>query len=309
MKNGYLFSTFLIALFLAGNGYSLGLSDIKEVPNLKGFIYGKISPDGKKAALTKGKFTGIYCVNLDGTGLETISTDKLDGNSLEWSDDSTQIASVVGDNDQLAVSICDLKIKDPLKRVKKSIPMLEASRPVWTKSKRFFVDFKTGLQSSIADNIKTKSLAVSPDESEKVFIGDDENVYLIRGNGKLKQLTFHDGQYYGAKYSPDGKILVNKLGYGIVVFTKEGMRYDLGPGTNPVWAPNGNFIVYEIVLDDGNDITGSDIYIISFDGKTKKKMTTTIHDYEMLPSLSADGKTVLFTDYYSGRFFKAAIQY
>lgn len=301
-RTGLSLITFLLLAFSAAS--AMELAEVREIPNSRGFIYARISPDGKKAVMTREKFQGLYGINLDGTGLEVITAEKLKGPMLEWSDDSSMLASVVVTNDQEVMLQYDLKNR----KHKRSQPFTKAGRPVWTDKKEFAAEYRTPLFSTVGPDAIVDTVTVSRDRSERLYIGEDENVYLIRGGRKI-QLTTDGGPYYGPQFSRDGKIVVNSLVSGIVVFDKKGGRYNIGLGTSPVWSPDGKYLFYEVTTDDGHDILTSEICAVSFDGKNKKRLTHDIHMMGMFPSVSADGKTLLFLDLRTGSFYRSTIRY
>ena len=108
--------------------------------------------------------------------------------------------------------------------------------------------------------------------------------------------TFQDRE---AKYSPDGRRIVfistrsgqpavwradsdgtNQIQIGVV---------DQGAPGSPRWAPDGESVVF----DASSDESGSDVYIVSAEGGTPRRVTTD-KGHETVPSVSRDGHSIYY---------------
>ena len=78
-----------------------------------------------------------------------------------------------------------------------------------------------------------------------------------------------------------------------VADTSGGGYVDLGMGQNPAWSADGRFLIYEVVSDDGHDLTNCDLWISSRDGKFKQRVTST-DGLERYPNWSPDGKSIIY---------------
>jgi len=77
----------------------------------------------------------------------------------------------------------------------------------------------------------------------------------------------------------------------------------VGQGLNASWLPNSQAVVYQITEDDGQEITGSDIYMFNLNSKKATQLTNTTEVFEEYPSVSKDNQQILYTDIISGAVY------
>ncbi|MBT3228448.1 MAG: hypothetical protein HOD43_13205 [Candidatus Marinimicrobia bacterium] len=105
-----------------------------------------------------------------------------------------------------------------------------------------------------------------------------------------------EGNYIWAEVSPTQDMLVyTKTGRGTYVCDLKGnIISELGYAHAPQWSPNGEYLVYMNDLDDGNQYTASEIWIVSYDAKHSWKITDTPDKIEMYPQWSPNGERVIY---------------
>lgn len=109
------------------------------------------------------------------------------------------------------------------------------------------------------------------------------------------QLSSQENQFVWSRFSPDFK--TSQLMISGLDFKKPNMiTIDSGVSWSPSWHPNGKSIVYSARNDKMNNY---DLFEISKDGQCQRKLTAYAGD-EFFPSVSPDGKTILFTSTMSG---------
>jgi hypothetical protein len=144
---------------------------------------------------------------------------------------------------------------------------------------------------------------ISPDGTEVVFKDHKDQLWLY--NIRLKKAKrFTDGKkgYAGANFSPNGKyISYTTVGSEIYVYDRKNRKnFFIGEGEGPSWSKDSQEIVYFIRDIDFSTISlvNSDLYISSFDGSSKRRVTFTDNVFEMQPSFEKAG-TVLYHTYAS----------
>ncbi|HID99627.1 MAG TPA: hypothetical protein EYP59_04975 [Thiotrichaceae bacterium] len=124
-----------------------------------------------------------------------------------------------------------------------------------------------------------------------------ETLSIVEKDGRImmgeKTLSDPDTQCWLPALSPNGKNAHFECANGLYIYNgiKDKVIF-LGTGTNARWARNSGQLVYEKTTDNGHDITGSDIYLVNYDGTNQVNLTSRFGGIARRPTLSADGKTV-----------------
>jgi dipeptidyl aminopeptidase/acylaminoacyl peptidase len=131
----------------------------------------------------------------------------------------------------------------------------------------------------------------SPGQSAgPVLLGTEENkiVILREGVKVLLDPLGGGGRYIWPALSPDGRRLVGyDMERGTFVAGLDGASPTrLGKRDAAVWTRDGRWLVYMDDADDGHQITGSEIAVVSPDGKITAHLTATPGRTEMYPRCS-----------------------
>ena len=131
-------------------------------------------------------------------------------------------------------------------------------------------------------------------------IGGVPNIWRYNFNERgLTQLTFEKYGAEGARYSPDGSLIV------YTTFDATGRRNlwlmdaegrnptTLGDGFDPSWSPDGRTIVYARAVREGVD-RSTDIWLMDADGTNSRRLTGERAKSETAPRFSPDGRTILY---------------
>ena len=127
-----------------------------------------------------------------------------------------------------------------------------------------------------------------------------ERIYLTNGSGGSRRLVFEDRNAQIMRLSPDGKTLLyvrrapgNSGRSGprtdlVALDLASGAEQPRGPGRQPSFSPNGDWIVYSAPSRDGWRLRR-----MRPDGSARSPVTGGIRD-EVMPSLSPDGRFVVY---------------
>ena len=117
-------------------------------------------------------------------------------------------------------------------------------------------------------------------------------------NGSPVQLDpYHGGSYIWPSLSPDGtRLVAYEMSRGTFVSDLTGkILAEFGRRDAPAWMRSGRWIVYMDQKDDGHQMTSSDLYCISPDGKATVRLTNTTA-IELMPVCSpADNRILVCT--------------
>jgi|GEM_PF-2917302 len=73
-------------------------------------------------------------------------------------------------------------------------------------------------------------------------------------------------------------------------------RTEIGRGDLPVWSPDGRFILYHLLEDDGHVFTAGELYVYDIEKAEKIQLTKTDHCIEYEASWSPDGRYIAYRD-------------
>jgi len=151
------------------------------------------------------------------------------------------------------------------------------------------------------------------DTQRKVFESGSLGVFFdlwtgrlwIEGGGAVQEIE--TSAAWGPAVSPDGRMIAFSKGHLatatlLVVDTADGSRAAF-PGAQPDWFPDGRKLVYAKpgAGGGGGAVTRSDLFVYDVDAGASSPLTATPGIVEMQPAVSPDGKTVVFSDWRSGR--------
>ena len=294
----------LLGLLISSGPTALARTEpVKLTEEKEGFICPVFSPDGQCIAMTKDNWAGICRMNSDGTGLEELTADRGAGYRFAWSPDGRHIACRV-EKMMDGKRYFAIKVVDVNDQTVRQITGFRRSlgTPRWI-SRDGTIVFQTDRDGAL-EQVPAADLMPSETQKEPVSLvattSKDLQIWVSQPDGSERTLVSDpDQRCFDAILSPDGcRVCYSVLAGGgsmAVAHTDGSHRTNLGYGGNPCWSPDGENLVYDITLDDGMVITGSDLYLIRADGSGKTQLTDTPELIERWPNWSPDGTKIAFS--------------
>ncbi|MFO7735129.1 MAG: hypothetical protein R6W70_02815 [bacterium] len=259
------------------------------------------SPDGKSIAYSGEKFRGIYVKDLEKGELTVISEDEGTGWGFAWSPDSGGIAFRKKKDEKNGVSYAIYKRSlDSEKNELVGVFEETVQPPLWRDT---IYSVKLESFSNITLAVKPPTLLRNPPPSLRVnaFVSDNRISLIDIKTGKVKNL---EKGTHAPAISKDGKKLIYVHYDTIKILDLETREKKIiGKGTSPSWRYDGKEIIYNHSVDNGKNVIFSEIRIYStITGKTEA-IRPSSSEIPIYPSLSPDGKKIVFTDALTGHLF------
>ncbi len=264
----------------------------------------KFSPDGNYISFTEENFKGIFLLQLSTGKIITITDEPAAGFGSSWSNDSKLIlartAKFENNKRTDAIKIFDIETNRS-ETILDYQPHL-TSIPQWNAGgSSISLIQKNELVRTSANNLGKTTGSISI--PAVTLFQDGTKLALVSSDNNIKYIDPVKGsQYLNLALSPDkSKAAFEVYGGNLFVMNTDGSGLiDLGKGERPAWSPDGKYIAYTIITDDGQQYTGSEIYKVKYDGSLKQQVTNTSDIIEMNPSWSPDGNKIIFNDTKSG---------
>jgi Tol biopolymer transport system component len=238
------------------------------------------SPDGKRIYLTTSGFNGIWEYTLASQSIRQITADRRSGFGFTISSGGKQLA--------YRRSATDPKTRERLQEI---VLVDLASRRSRVLESGETVSTPTFVNDRVVYTVgsRTKNLPFQSNAQHTSIIGIEKTKIALNRNGRKVLLDpLKGGSYVWPSLSPDGRsILAYDMEKGTFICDLDGKVLSrLGRRDAPGWTRDGRWIVFMRDVDDGHNITSSDIWCISADGKTLAPLTATESVIELYPACS-----------------------
>lgn len=257
--------------------------------------------------LTKQGFTGLYLYEQTTNSINTISDDLGVGYKYQQVDKGNYILTKYAKFDELGKRKEGVKIfnsKTAATELDKLFNQSSISVPTLSKKNGNVVAVKTKDKL-----VKLKAQALPKVANKNATIGFWHQYPLIYTDEGLRlykdDMVVKISDLYGidAVISPDGKLMCYNDRGVLKIRDEDQNEQIVGQGLNASWLPNSQALVYQITEDDGQEITGSDIYIFNLNSKEAIQLTNTAEVFEEYPVVSKDNQQILYTDIISGAVY------
>ena len=248
----------------------------------------RFSPDGTKIFLTSSGYNGIWEFDRPGKKLRNLTSDRRAGFGYAIAQDGSQIAfrrtSVDGKTRERKQELLTLELATGKSAVQAS--GRDLSLPAFAGKAVAYVRESKTLE---------MSAPVAPEDISLLGIENTKIAILLKSEKQLLD-PFGNGSYIWPALSPDrSKLVAYEMSHGTFVCDLSGnILSELGRRDAPAWTRDGRWIVFMDQKDDGHRILSSDLYMISFDGKTTVRLTDTPETIELYPQCSPTEDRIVF---------------
>jgi len=264
--------------------------------------------NNKNIILTKKGFTGLYLYDRTTNTKQTISDAMSAGYQYQQIDNGNQLILKYA-----IVNNKEGKRKEGVKVFNLNTLNIESDQ-LFDQSRIYIPSVSLKKTNAIKVRVKNKMKGIEVESisdavNKKTAPGFWDKYPLVYTDEGLR--LFKDDEVveisdvYGidAVISPDGKLMCFN-NRGILKIRDENQKErSIGAGLNASWLPNSAAVIYQITEDDGQQVTNSEIYLYDLNLNKTFQLTNTADLLEEYPSVSKDGKQLLFTDTDRGILF------
>lgn len=257
--------TFGSGLAAFADGLTAG-NPVRVASSADGLMAPVWSPDGKQIAATGLNYAGIYVFNADGSEARQVTAAPGAGYKMAWSENGNEI--IGRENIYEGVRI--------LHETKAWDVNAGTSRVVSAKKRTNANPRTSGTKVALLSTMTEKAAEVtSMTPALKEFAGRT---------------------VINPALSPDGSMIAFQIvGKGMFVINADGTNLrSLGTGQYPAWMPDNNTLVYNLIQDNGNVITGATIMTVDLSTNKREALINDARFIPVRPSVNNDGSAMVF---------------
>ncbi len=269
-----------------GKPYALPIEGVYVAP--------RFSPGGDQLALSTPQYRGIYLYSFASGTLRELTAEPAAGFGLAWSPDGNWIAARPAkfENRRRYNTLVIIQVNTGEQRQLTPFQTTLPGIPNWTSDGNFiFLDRTSNFQLYAIDP------TVKPDTGVTLLFARGKRIYQRDLLGREEQpLLTVAGEILNMVPNPQRTRVAYEIlgGHLWILDLNTNKTYDLGPGNEPVWHPEGDKLAFMTTRDDGHQITEADIYVVNSDGSGRMKLTDTPTVLEMRPTWSPNGKMIVY---------------
>ncbi len=297
IKNLFLLFFLLSSIAFAQNislGKSVNLTNI----NNGAFYFPKFSQDGTKIFFTTDNYKGLFLYDIKTKFIKILNTET--GAGYEFNADADgNLVFYRSDKYINGRKYSTLKSMDITTGIIENIlsDKRGLSTPRYIGNNKIVFSVENNLNVISVDKSLRKSTITTTDKPFALI--ENCKIALFTGGKKKMLAPLGNKNYIWPSVSPDNsKLLFTCAGEGTFVTDLNGnIITRLGYANYPKWSPDGKWISYMVDKDDGYKVTSSDIYITSWNGQKKFRITDTKDIYEMYPEWAPSGNQIVVNTY------------
>ncbi|MCH5220137.1 MAG: PD40 domain-containing protein [Muribaculaceae bacterium] len=239
---------------------------VKVAKTATGLMAPVWSPDGKQIAAAGPNYTGIYVFDADGTNARQLTGAEGAGYKMAWSADGKEILGRTN--------------------VREGVRVLHETK-AW--------NVATGESRTIEARKRTNANPRTSNTGVTLLSRMTEDAAGVTSS--TPALAEYAGRtVINPALSPDGSMIAFQIvAKGMFVINADGTNLrSLGTGSNPAWMPDNNTLVYTIVQDNGNVITGSTVMTVTLSDNKKEVLINDSKLIPLRPAINAAGTAMVF---------------
>lgn len=287
----------------------------------------KFSNDEKRIVYRemRGDESGMWIVNVDGTGLKKLTNEFPTGGGtydFGWSPDDKFIFYKTQSFYPVVPTLLELKVIEVETGIIKSVFQTPSSfniaSPQWISQKKIaFVHIDEPNLPNTSVKVVDVNLGKVVQSSKEITLyfwyikgsskaspGQRMTIASVSTDGTVREIT-PDGAVSVPLVFPNGKRIAYAANDGLVIMNIDGsnpkiISSEITAGTDPALSPSGDMFAYNKTRDDGRVLLESDIYVMNIDGTGEKRLTKSGNKMAMEPSWSPDGSKIAVFYYGTG---------
>ena len=254
---------------------------------------GTFSPDGTKIAWSGEKYKGLFWMDLSDSKYTELSSEDMAGWRFSWAPDSSGIAFREKlENGKFTILKRDLN-KDANELVGEFSDAVYP--PLWRDS-IYSVNTLRSSNISLAKRPALKLKTPLRKMKFNAFVSSNRVSIININSGEIKNLP--EGTHSPA-ISPDGSSLLFIDRNTIKILNMNtGNIVTVAEGSSASWS--GTKIVFTQTVDDGRNVTFSAVKVFNLENSETSEIPVENGRIPLFPSLSTDGRKLLYTDGVSG---------
>lgn len=277
------FVTALAVVLSAGMSLMAGLTagtPVRVAQSANGLMAPVWSPDGTKIAAAGPNYAGIYVFNADGTNGFRLTDAAGAGYKMAWSADGSEIIGRTNVQDGMLV--------------------LHETK-AW--------NVNSGKSRVIAARQRSASNPRTGNTGVRLLTSMTENAAEV--TSQTPAMAEYAGRtVINPALSPDGKLIAFQIvGKGMFVINADGTNLrSLGTGSHPAWMPDSNTLVYTVVTDNGNVITGSTVMTVNLSDNKPEVLISDSNLVPLTPAVDASGTRMAFENGVDGAIYVVTLK-
>lgn len=288
----------IILSYSAGYMYSQQVTVSEVIPVTKKidgqYYFPRFSPDDQKIFFSSANYIGLWYVEQNTGKITPFVSEQGAGYEFAFTQDGKSVVYRVNEYSEKGIRIAQKIVKKNFETNEQQI--IETGRHLSAPKVLVNNDIAFTKEDNMVVKQAAAGLRKSVQPNPVVYI---ENTKLILYSGGVKKSLSplgNDAHYIWPSLSPDNnKILFSVPGKGSFISDLNGkVLVELGTARYPRWSPDGKWISYMIDEDDGHVITGSEIFVVSADGKRRFQLTKTDERIEMYPEWANTSTSLVY---------------
>ncbi len=264
----------------------LKITSVTKLPLPKSQPWSNVqAADAKSVFFTTSDYQGVWQYTFSTKTLKQITDDPRSGFGFTVSADGKSVA-YRRTLDETKGRVQEVILKD----------LSTSAEQVVSRGENLSTPSFAGTKVVCANDANVQNLTAVTSTSRPIVLGVENTKILLLENGTKRLLdplksavpAGTQSSYIWPVLSPNGKnIVASEMAVGTFVCDLKGKVISrLGRRNGAVWTRDGRWLVYMKDVDDGHNISSSDLFCVSPDGRKSAQLTTSKAKIELYPFCS-----------------------